>query len=113
MRLALVLVLAQLACAKGSGSSADAKVDTTIVDMMIDSNGCATQPCSILPQCGCTGGAMACDVDTWDNVGTSCRAVNDPGQETSTCNTPDKCDKGYVCLGGSTYSTCKKFCDAN
>jgi hypothetical protein len=113
-RLLAVCVLALVACAKGSGSNADAKADTGApIDMMIDGNGCAMQPCTILPQCGCNGGAVACDVDTADNMGTTCRSVNNPGRETSTCNAPDKCDKGFVCIGGASYATCKKFCAAN
>ena len=113
-RIPLLLVLALVACAKGSGDSADAKPDMPPpVDMMIDSNGCATQPCSILPQCGCSGGAMACDIDFADNNGTSCRSVNNPGKESTACNGPDKCDKGYVCLGGAAYATCKKYCMTN
>jgi hypothetical protein len=113
-RLPLVFVLALIACAKGGGGQPDGAPDLPPpIDMMIDGNGCATQPCSILPQCGCVGGAMACDVDTSDNMGTTCRSVNNPGKETSACNAPDKCDKGYVCLGGAAYATCKKFCMVN
>jgi hypothetical protein len=111
-RLVTVIVLATLvACAKGSGQQTDAAPADTPkpIDAAPDSNNCAQQPCSILPQCGCSQ-TSACDVDLSDNAGTACRPVNVPGTETSTCNGPDKCDKTYVCLGGSTYATCKKYC---
>jgi len=113
-RLWLVFGLAALsACAKAGSGTTDAAGDTSRpVDAEADGNGCAVQPCSILPQCGC-GGANACDIDFSDNMGTACRPVTTAGQETSTCNGPNACDKGYVCLGGSTYASCKKYCTAN
>jgi hypothetical protein len=114
-RLCLILMLAAIvACAKGSSNqTSDAAPDTVKpIDAAIDGNGCATQPCSILPQCGCNA-TSACDVDTTDNMGTTCRPVNVPGTETAACTGLDKCDKGYVCLGGSSYATCKKFCLAD
>lgn len=110
----LILMLATLvACAKGSGQTGDAAPDTSKpIDAEIDGNGCAMQPCTILPQCGC-GITSACDVDTTDSMGTTCRPVNVPGKETAACTGIDKCDQGYVCLGGSTYATCKKYCTAD
>jgi hypothetical protein len=110
--LMLVLVAAS-ACARADGGrSTDATADTTVVDMAIDSNGCSTQPCSILPQCGC-GTGNACDIDSSDNKGTACRAVNTPGTETAACNTIYQCDKGFVCLGGSAFASCKKYCSSD
>jgi hypothetical protein len=113
-RLCLILMLATVvACAKGSANQTDAAPDTPKpIDAAIDSNGCATQPCAILPQCGC-GPTSACDLDTTDTMGTACRPVNVPGRETGACNSLDKCDKGYVCLGGAAYATCKKYCMAD
>src|SRR6185503_2688665 len=100
------------ACAHGGGDQTDGSTGDTNkpIDSMIDGNGCMVQPCSILPQCGCGMGANACDVDVSDNMGTACRAVNQPGKETSTCTSLDKCDKGYVCLGGGSFASCKKYC---
>src|SRR5690606_12152439 len=72
-------------------------------------NECPMQPCSILPQCGCVG-VTACDVDVTDNMGTACSSVLQPGRETSTCIGLDRCDAGYVCLGGSGSASCKKYC---
>jgi len=107
----LALAIATLGCARGGGGTSDATADTSKpIDSSVDSNGCSMQPCSILPQCGCTNGAQACDIDLTDGMGTTCRAVNQPGTETSTCNSADKCDKGYVCLGSAMNATCKKYC---
>ena len=75
------------------------------VDAPIDGNGCSTQPCSLAPQCGCAS-PLTCDIDFTDLMGTSCRAVNVPGTETSTCTTFSECAAGYVCAGGS----CLKYC---
>ena len=115
MVLALAIALVA-ACAHGGSSdrpAGDAPPDQgKAIDASIDGNGCAMQPCTILPQCGCTG-ATACDVDVSDSVGTACRTVLTPGTETSTCTSLDKCDKGYVCLGSSAYATCKKYCQAD
>ncbi|HEY5949303.1 MAG TPA: hypothetical protein VIV40_27605 [Kofleriaceae bacterium] len=114
-RFFLVLSLAAtVACARGSGGqTGDAAPDTHApIDAAIDGNGCASQPCTILPQCGC-GQTSACDVDTTDSVGTACRPVNVPGRETASCSGLDRCDKEYVCLGGATYATCKKYCIAD
>jgi hypothetical protein len=111
----VILMLATfVACAKGSTNQpVDATADTSKpIDAAIDGNGCAVQPCSILPQCGCTT-TSACDIDTTDNIGTTCRPVNVPGKETAACNSLDKCDKGFVCLGGASYATCKRFCMAD
>jgi hypothetical protein len=115
-RVRYFLMLATLvACAKGSAShgSDAAPVDTSKpIDAAIDGNSCSVQPCSILPQCGCAS-TSACDVDTSDSMGTACRPVNVAGTETSACTGLDRCDKGFVCLGGSTYATCKKYCMAD
>jgi hypothetical protein len=113
MRLSLLtLLLAASACARATGAQSDAATDTTVVDTTIDGNGCSSQPCSILPQCGC-GGANACDVDISDGKGTSCRAVTDMGHENSACSMIYQCDTGYVCIGGTGASSCKKYCSAD
>lgn len=110
-RVALLIALAATAaCAKATLSGGDASTDSSRpVDAMADGNGCAQQPCSIIPQCGC-GGATACDLDVNDNNGTACRSLTTPGKEDAACNSLDDCDRGYVCLGGSSYASCKKYC---
>jgi hypothetical protein len=112
----LVLALALLAaCARGSSTPTDGAVADTSVqprDATVDSNGCAVQPCSILPQCGCNG-ATACDYDDSDDTGTACRAILMTGTETSDCNEQTDCDRGFVCVGGAAFASCKKYCSAD
>jgi len=111
-----------LACATASREQPiDPTIDATSIDSPTieddaavvgpDANTCATQPCDILTQCGC--GAMACDIDSSDNMGTACRTIFTPGHETNTCANPTRCDKGFVCLGGGGGGTCKKYCGTN
>lgn len=112
IRAALLLALL-VACARGGASTSDAAIDApTIVDAAIDGNGCSVQPCSILPQCGCTG-QNACDLDQADDMGTACRNILTPGTETSTCTTQTGCDRGFVCIGGAAYASCKRYCEAD
>jgi hypothetical protein len=113
MRYAL-FALALAACASASSGTADSNGsvgDGGVVDSAPDANTCAMQPCSILPQCGCTNGA--CDIDGSDLMGTACRPITSPGIETTTCNGPKDCDHGYVCLGGSSQASCHKYCSQN
>lgn len=114
-RLAVLLALVMVtACAKGSVSPSDAAVDAAPrpIDAMADGNGCSVQPCSILPQCGCTG-QNACDVDSADGVGTACRNILTPGSETDTCTSSKGCDANFTCIGGSAYASCKRYCAAD
>jgi hypothetical protein len=110
MRRVGVLALVTLgACAVLYGD--DARHDASVDVGVLDSNGCSTQPCSILPQCGCSL-TQSCDVDTGDDVGTTCRDIIANGNEDDTCTGQADCDRGYVCLGGATPS-CKKYCSGN
>jgi hypothetical protein len=77
-----------------------------------DANMCPTQPCDILTQCGCSA-SQSCDVDTSDLMGGACRDVSSPGTETDTCASLEECDRGYVCIGSATNSSCKKYCETN
>jgi hypothetical protein len=107
--LASALVVA--GCARGTGGGSgdvDARIGPPI-DATIDSNGCAVQPCVILPQCGCTGNT-ACDVDVSDLDGTACRTINASGTSTSTCTNSMECDTGFVCLGDDDFASCKQYC---
>lgn len=117
----LIFALATvIACAKATSpvgeddAATQPQLDapTTPTDAAIDANNCSVQPCSILPQCGCSG-ANACDLDSTDNMGTVCRPIMAPGTETSTCTSLQGCDKGFVCLGGATSAACKRYCTAN
>jgi hypothetical protein len=109
----------------GAGPDALVSVDANIIDatvidgavtpidaavpvdaaVPIDANGCATQPCSLAPQCGCTA-PLTCDIDFTDLMGTACRAVNVPGTETSTCTTFSECAAGYVCAARRQRGAC-------
>lgn len=109
MRCAVVLALvAGLGgCANGNVAPIDSAPGRS--DASIDSNGCAMQPCDILPQCGCNGNT-ACDVDVMDSVGTTCRSINAAGREASSCTIPNECDREFACLGGAAFASCKKYC---
>jgi hypothetical protein len=111
-RLLGVVAACLAGCASGSTTQTDAAPDSRRIDAAVDANLCSQDPCSILPQCGCIGN-QACDVDTSDNNGTKCRAINMPGTETTACSTAVECDRGYVCLGGSAYASCKKYCSGD
>ena len=85
--------------------------------MTIDAGTCPTQPCDLHAQCGCTA-PLVCDLDFTDLVGTSCRAVNQPGTETSTCSSGSPataqssyCAGGFVCVGSGANAVCEKYCD--
>lgn len=97
----------------------DAPIDgmVTVIDAPVDANTCPTSPCDLHAQCGCTS-PLVCDLDFTDLVGNSCRAVNQPGTETSRCAqgaTPQSsyCAGGYVCLGTDANASCSKYCDAS
>ncbi len=107
----LVLVAGLGACASGNATQTDAP-PVGKSDAAIDSNGCTMQPCDILPQCGCNGNT-ACDIDLVDQSGTTCRSINLAGKETAACTNPNECDRGYVCLGGSAFASCKKYCSGD
>ncbi|MCW5806301.1 MAG: hypothetical protein KIT31_28305 [Deltaproteobacteria bacterium] len=115
---AIVLTIA--ACAKASApvEQSDAPpggIDARDIDAAVlppDGNGCGTQPCDILPQCGC--GAGACDIDFSDLTGTACRQIIMQGNETATCSLGNAyCSAGFVCLGGAGGRSCKKYCSSN
>jgi len=114
--MARVVVLALVAASIGACAGANVgPVDSAPPgqsDALIDGNGCATQPCSILPQCGCNGNT-ACDVDLVDEDGAACRPINAPGTETSSCTAPNECDRGFACIGGSSFRSCKKYCSGD
>jgi len=107
----LALIAAVAACAEGNKNGPQ-DAPPPRIDAAIDSNGCAVQPCSVLPQCGC-GGNTACDVDQIDDDGTACRAINASGNETAACGSPLECDRGYACIGGVSFRSCKKYCDGD
>lgn len=109
-------IVAIVACAtatrpgqQGDAPPAQHDAPPPMPDAMPDGNNCATQPCSILPQCGC-GANMACDINVMTQMGTACRSVAATGHETDHCTSSANCDVGYVCLGPAGQSSCKKYC---
>jgi hypothetical protein len=108
----LLALVVTAACAKGSPMETDRNTEPDArVQLDAPHNGCDQQPCSILPQCGCSG-PTACDVDSADDEGTACRSITTPGTETTACASATDCDRGFICLGGSGAS-CKRYCDDN
>jgi hypothetical protein len=73
---------------------------------------CMSSSCDILAQTGCCP-AQACDIDTSDLNGSACRKVNHMGHETNICGNLLDCDQGFVCLGPTSASSCKKYCSSN
>src|SRR4051794_7167983 len=95
-RIALIALL--LGCSstssQPSSGGSDGSVDpvdsgtTGTLDSMPDGNGCATQPCDVLNQCGCAS-LESCDVNDSD-TGTACRGSSG-GKEGSSCATSTAC----------------------
>lgn len=112
-RVVLLLAIATtVACAKGSTPDNDMQpVPDAPVPVDAEHNGCAVQPCSILPQCGCSG-STACDLDDSDDEGTACRAITTAGMETTACASLTDCERGFICLGG-TGASCKRYCESD
>jgi len=121
MRGALVAIVVLCACAKGStsattDSSGSGKGDGTgsgsNADAAIDSpanNGCAVQPCTIDPQCGCTDPQHpACDLGS--GSANECRYATTTGVEGATCSAAPGCAAGYTCVGGGSWFDCEKYC---
>ncbi|MBL9016370.1 MAG: hypothetical protein JNL83_19430 [Myxococcales bacterium] len=124
MRLtSFVIALGLVACAKAEPPAArevDApppQIDAPAIDSpMIDAQVCATSPCDIQTQCGCDQ-TMACDVDFSDLMGTACRPKTDTGVEGTNCGgtfgSPQKCAKGYICIGSGNDRSCNRYCATN
>ena len=91
-------------------------IDAAIDAVAIDATVCATQPCDLQTQCGCSA-TEACDLDFSDLMGTACRPEVDTGTEATSCGgtfgSPQKCAKKYVCLGAGSDRSCKHYCAAD
>jgi hypothetical protein len=99
------------------GNNGDPDADPTAPDAdpttpPPDANSCATQPCDLVPQCGCPAN-QACDIDFTDLNGTACRGIASTGDENDTCTAINQCDAGYVCVGDSSGRTCERYCETN
>jgi hypothetical protein len=123
MRVAIVAIALLFGCAKastaaqsdgapgdgaaGGSDSAGGPRDAAKMDAAIDADLCPTLPCSLAPQCGCTGATPACDLGSGNT--TACRAAG-TGTETTTCQADTTCSTGYVCVGDGTNNSCEKYC---
>ena len=117
MRFAAALLLV-LACSPQTGSggggpdsSTDAATTGDASMSPIDGNGCATQPCDIQTQCGCSA-IEACDVDDQGGPATACRGASG-GKEGTACTTSTACAAGYTCAYFGASGSCMRFCDAD
>ncbi len=124
-----VAVLIFTGCATGSGgtpggdgghvdghitvidSPTGTMVDAPVAQPDAPGSMCSKQPCSIVPQCGCTAG-MACDLDgtMLSTGGTACRTAG-PNGPNGACAAVTDCAAGDICLGSP--GLCKKFCATN
>jgi hypothetical protein len=103
------LMIACATAARENPATSDGPASDGPEDPPPDSNNCAVQPCTILPQCGCPADD-ACDIDD-DNDGGACRNVSATAQqEGGACSTISGCVAGTVCLGAGI---CRKYCDDN
>jgi hypothetical protein len=109
----------------GDASSIDASaIDARLIDGRVDAatdaptdaptdgNGCPTQPCAYNPQCGCAA-SLACDIDFTDLIGTSCRAINVPGNAQSTCGSFSECAADFTCVMAGGGMRCEQFCSSD
>lgn len=111
MRWAVLVLIA--GCAQASSrEQQDAPPPPPIdaaIDAAVDATVCATQPCDIQTQCGCSA-TQACDIDTSDLMGNACRDFLASGVEGQTCGGPAACAQKYVCLGSGSNRSCERYC---
>jgi hypothetical protein len=74
---------------------------------MPDGNGCATQPCDILTQCGCAS-LESCDLNDTD-TGTACRGTSG-GKEGASCGAAAACAARYTCGFIGDRGNCMQYC---
>jgi hypothetical protein len=110
----LVSVIVLVGCSanpQGSNSVPDSSTDSGTGDSSttpIDANGCATQPCDILTQCGCPS-IEACDLEGEVGPATACRGASG-GTEAATCATSTACEPGYTCAYFGAVGSCMRYC---
>jgi hypothetical protein len=111
----LIIMALVLGCSSSRPSSGgpDGSVDSGPSDAlgsMPDGNGCATQPCDILTQCGCSS-LESCDLSDSDN-GTACRGTSG-GVEGSSCGISTACAARYTCAFLGDAGSCLRYCASN
>jgi hypothetical protein len=87
----------------------DARVDAP-TDAPTDADDCPGDPCDYHIPCGCAA-PLVCDIDFTDLVGSSCRAVNIPGNAQSTCSSFSECAGGFTCVNAGGGRRCEQFCN--
>jgi hypothetical protein len=106
----LVMIALVLGCSSsrpGSGGP-DSSVDSSTIDTlgsMPDGNGCATQPCDVLTQCGCAS-LESCDFSDAD---TECRGTSG-GKEGTSCGAATACASRYTCAFFGNRGNCMRYC---
>jgi hypothetical protein len=119
MRLALCAIAILCACARGGANaqqdghvdtgSGSGRIDAANDGAGIDSNGCAAQPCTVDPQCGCTDPMKsACDLGS--GSANACRYATTSGVEGQSCISSQGCAAQYTCVGGGGNYECEKYC---
>lgn len=115
MRALLSIALLFVGCARAVPVSADAPpadIDAAIDAPAIDASTCPTAPCDLHLQCGCSA-VQTCDIDFNDLMGNACRGITAMGREPDTCDNVAACDRGYVCVGSGTNSSCQRYCETD
>jgi len=105
-RAAIIALVLGCSTSQPGGGSVDSGTGDALGSMP-DGNGCATQPCDILTQCGCAS-LESCDLsDT--GPGTACRGTSG-GKEGSTCGAATACAARYTCGFVGNVGDCLRYC---
>lgn len=108
----LVIIALVLGCSTsrpgvgGVDGSVDSATSSTL-DARPDGNGCATQPCDILSQCGCAS-FESCDLNDTDTA-TACRGTSG-GKEGASCAVATACAGLYTCAFFENSGNCERYC---
>ncbi|HEU5055795.1 MAG TPA: hypothetical protein VFU21_04700 [Kofleriaceae bacterium] len=99
----------------GPGSETDASDDGGGGDAAPDEPDAApAEACTLVaPQTGCPAGT-ACDLDDaeLETGGTTCRPIDDDGDERSLCDGERECGAGFTCVEDPAgEASCLRFCD--
>lgn len=109
-RLAIIALVVGCASSRNGTGGVDASVDSGTSDAlgsMPDGNGCATQPCDVLTQCGCAS-LESCDLNE-GGTGTVCRGTSG-GKEGASCDVAEACAGSYTCAFVGDKGSCERYC---
>jgi hypothetical protein len=106
---------ATVGCAEpdgGGGGDGDAGREVDGGGGEVDAADHVEEACTLVEQTGCPAG-RACDLDDahLDSGGTTCRRIDEDGDETSLCDLAEECGAGFTCVadpagGGSCLAFC-------